>query len=268
MNDIPRFLTIGLCLVLIGCTSESGAPEENAGTEATPAIAASSALDILDRGLEAHGGLETWHSYSSLEYDVDRGGKVEHHLIDLKNRKLLQIGDAYSFGFDGKDAWVAPQLAAFSGSARFYNGLDFYFFGIPFLLADPGTKRELLGRVMIGGDSYDAVKVSFDAGVGGSPDDYYIAHFDTETGLMRVLLYTVTYRSQEPNENYNGRVYEEWQEVGGMMVPGKITSAPWDNEARTLGEPGRETFYKNVQFRAEPPDAMKFARPDVSEVEE
>ncbi|MFK7848182.1 MAG: DUF6503 family protein [Rhodothermales bacterium] len=267
MSEVLRFLSIILCLVLIGCTPESSTPG-NTSAEATPALADSSAFDILDSGLHAHGGLETWQSYGSLEYDVDRGGKVEHHLIDLKNRKSLQIGDTYSFGFDGKDAWVAPGLDAFSGNARFYNGLDFYFFGIPFLLADPGTKRDLLGRVMIDGDEYDAVKVSFDAGIGGSPDDYYIAHFDTDTGLMRVLLYTATFRSQKPSENYNGRIYEEWQEVGGLMVPAKITSAPWDNETRRLGKAGRETVYKNVQFLNEQPDAVKFTRPDTSEVEE
>ena len=59
--------------------------------------------------------------------------------------------------------------------------MDFYFFGMAFVFADPGTNHESLGSVDINGEPFDAVKISFDAGTGASSDDYYIAHFDPQT---------------------------------------------------------------------------------------
>ena len=261
------FLLAGLCLVRAGCESPNASQADSSTGDVEQVPVASAEDDALDRGIAAQGGLTTWHTYHTLEYEQVQGNRRVQHLIDLQTRKTLQTGEAYQLGYDGNDVWVAPSLDAFPGNPRFSNGLDFYFFAIPFVLADPGTNREPLGRVMVDGAEYEAVKISFDAGVGASPDDYYIVHFDAETHRLHVLLYTVTYRSREPNENYNARVYEEWQEVGGLVLPRKVTSYRWDNEQRRLGEKRRETYYDNVKLSTERPDAMLFAPPEGAEID-
>ncbi len=258
-------LLAGLCLVMAGCEPSQNASQAEGSTGEAPAP--SSVQDALDRGIAAQGGLATWHSYHTLEYEQVQGDRRVQHLIDLHTRKTLQTTEAYQFGYDGTDVWVAPNLDAFPGNPRFSNGLDFYFFAIPFVLADPGTNREHLGRVTVDGAEYEAVKISYDAGVGASPDDYYIVHFDPETHRLHLLLYTVTYRSQEPNENYNARVYEEWQEIGGLVLPRKMTSYRWNSEQRRLGEKRRETVYDNVRLSTEKPDATRFARPEGAEID-
>jgi len=114
---------------------------------------------------------------------------------------------------------------------------------------------------MIDSVEYDAVKISFDTGVGESPGDFYIAHFDTETHRLRFLLYTVTYFSGESNENYYGRMYDEWQEVGGLLLAAKTQSYSWDPEKRQLNEAGGVTTYSNIEFETQPPDDSMFAPP-------
>lgn len=242
-----------------GCTT----PQE----EATPDASSSTVepQDALDKGIVAHGGLERWQSFGALEYDVARGDMQQNHLIDLYSRRTRQASETFTLGYDGTDVWVAPNLEAFRGNPRFFIGLDFYFFALPFVLADPGTKREDLGRVTVNGVVYDAVKISYDDGVGESPDDYYIPHFDPETGQMRLLLYTVTFRSQEPNENYGARMYEEWQTVEGLVVPKTVVSYRWDSEQYQLGDRRGETVYNNVSFSTEQPDDTVFAPPAESE---
>ncbi len=256
-KNVFRSLTVAAaCVILAGCvqpTQEEEAPKQDVPT---------ATADILDKSLIAHGGLETWQSFGTLEYDITKGENEGHHLIDLKTRSTLQSGEQYVLGFDGENVWVSPDLDAFSGNPNFSVGLDFYFFGIPFVLADPGTNRELLGDVVFDGTTYEAVKISYNDGVGASAGDYYIAHFDKDTHLLKYLLYTVTYFSQEPNENYYARAYEEWEEVEGLLLPKRMAAYSWDNETRTLGEKRNEAVFNNITLETQQPDKSAFAKPD------
>lgn len=223
-------------------------------------------MDTLDRGIQAHGGLDTWWSYGTLEYDYSKGDMTEHHLIDLHSRKLLLTGNGYTIGFDGEEVWISPGMDAFSSGPRFYSSLNFYFFGLPFLLADPGTIRHPLGLKSVGDETFDVVKIGYEEGVGDSPDDYYVAHFDTASGMMDLLLYTVTYRSQEPSERYNARVYE-WQHVQGMTVPAKISAYRWNGEDGTLGDHRSDGLFTNVTFSKDRPDESLFTMPEGAEID-
>lgn len=218
--------------------------------------------DALDRGLAAHGGLDTWQSYGMLEYDLVQGDEGDHQMIDLHTRKVLVANDTYKIGFDGENVWITPGMDAFGGSPRFYSSLYFYFFGIPFVLADPGTNREDLGQRTVAGKTYDVIQVTFGNGVGDSPDDAYLPHFDPETHQLAMLLYTATYRDQEPSDSYNALVYDEWQEVGGLLVPKKMTFHRWDNDQQQLGEPRGERVFNNVRFEQAAPDPSRFAMPE------
>ena len=46
------------------------------------------------------------------------------------------------------------------------------------------------GRVQIDDQDYEAVKISYNDGIGASPDDYYIIHLDPKTYQLKVLLDT------------------------------------------------------------------------------
>ncbi len=79
----------------------------------------------------------------------------------------------------------------------------FYFFGMPFVFADPGVKQEALGQKDFQGQKYDVIKITFAAGTGDAPDDYYIAYVDPASGQLKLSVYVVTYASDP--ERQTGR---------------------------------------------------------------
>lgn len=218
----------------------------------------------MAKALEAHGGIARWESFGTLEYDLknsmlDTFG-IEHQLIDLWSRKVLLTTGHYKIGYDGQEVWITPNLEANGPmSPRFYHNLIFYFFGIPFLLADPGINYEDLGLVTVAGKPYEAVKVTYKPNVGDSDKDIYVAHFNPETHQLELLLYTVTYFSGEKHENYNALVYDQWQTIDGLVVPQSMKGYKYESD--TLGELRYAVEFTNVGFKAAQPDAAVFAMP-------
>ena len=126
--------------------------------------------------LKAHGGLDKWRSFKTLEYDLLHDGDstpAEHYTLDLLNRKDLTVADSFKIGFDGKEVWVAPNKGAFKGrSARFYHNLYSYFLTIPFIVSDPGVIYSN-DTLTVDGKLYDVINVNFETGIGDADKDAY-----------------------------------------------------------------------------------------------
>lgn len=100
--------------------------------------------------------------------------------------------------------------------ARFYISTPFYFFGIPFVFADPGVHAESLGEKVLNGRAYDVVKFTYDENVGDTPEDNYVADFDSTTHRLHVVHYIVTYPAFRGGKSISelerhALVYDEWQ---------------------------------------------------------
>lgn len=223
--------------------------------------------ELLQKALEAHGGLDKWNSYVTLQYDkVSIDGSVENQLINLNNRKVLINRDSVKIGFNGKEVWVSPNLEAYGqGSARFYHNLHFYFFGIPFLLADPGINYEELGNVSIDSVDYKALKITYNEGVGDSDEDVYIAHFDPDTHQLKLLLYTVTYFGEDGSPRYNALKYDQWQDVDGLLLPKQYIGYVYENGS--LGKKRYSATFNNVSLSIESPSDSTFQMPDNAEID-
>lgn len=236
------FLVACLLFVAAGC-----APDEPDST--------------LEWGLAAHGGTQQWGAQARLSYTLDRGSGPEQQTIDLWNRRIRWEGDGFTLGFDGDSAWVAPDPEAFgSGNPLFYSSLYFYFFAMPFVLADPGTDHEDLGTVHINGQPYRAVKVTYEPGTGASPDDAYIAHFDPESGRLRYLLYTVTFTSGQPSERYSALEYPDWQDVQGLSVPTTLVGRRWYPDGDSIAGDRYRVTFTDIRFSDQPaPDSLFLA---------
>jgi len=237
--------------LLLACSTPQVPISQSIGNQPLP--------EILKAALEAHGGLDQWSKMNTLKYTIERNDKPEQHLIDLKSRKVLLTHDDYKLGFDGKEVWVTPNLEAFGkGSPRFYHNLIFYFYAIPFVLADPGINYEVLPQKEIEGQTYNVLKISYNEGVGDAPDDYYIAHFNTETNLMDWLLYTVTYYSGEKSEKFNALKYD-WQEMNGLKIPSKLTGYKYEDGQITDFRYSR--LFKEVSISTQTSNSSIFEMP-------
>jgi uncharacterized protein DUF6503 len=224
----------------------------------------------LDRSLEAHGGLTKWRGFAAVEYDLSwetaGGEKKDHQLFDLQTRDGLITSDKYTLGKSGAEVWVKPGLEALDGTPpRFYMGTPFYFFGMPFVFADPGAKQESLGKKTFQGKEYDAVKITFAGGTGDTPEDYYVAYIDPATAHLKMVYYVVTYpalRKGRPLAQLEPHaiVFDEWQTVNGLLVPKSAPFYHWTG-SEIEGKPLGTLRFSAVHFLKEAPAASKFEKP-------
>lgn len=236
----------------------------------SPVWASTLSAEPLDKCLEAHGGLAKWKSYGTVEFDQTwtsaKGVKKDHQLFDLHSRSGLITSDQYSLGAANGEVWVKPALDALGGTPpRFYMWTPFYFFGMPFVFADPGAKQEALGKKMFQGQEYEAVKITFQKGTGDSSDDFYVAYVDPTSQQLKLVSYVVTsalVRKGRPIDQLepHALVFQEWQEAGGLRVPKRGSFYKWANE-NVEGEPLGVMEFSNVQFSEKPPDSAKFNQP-------
>ncbi len=173
--------------------------------------------------LDAHGGLAQWRAQRTLSFELAHEDDRELHTVDLWSRRDRVETGAYSLGYDGEGTWLLDPEKQYEGNPEFYHNLMFYFYAMPFVLADDGIRYETAEELVFEGKNYPGLRISYGAEVGVSPDDEYFIHYDPETGQMAWLGYTVTYFSEEPSDDFRWIRYDDWTRVGGLLLPASIT---------------------------------------------
>ena len=249
---------LAVLVLLMSCQSQSkkdGTSDESIDMPKTNHYTTS-----ISNVLEAHGGIETWHSMKQLSFDKG----IEHHQIELKSRKVRVASPSWSMGSDGNDVWISPAENDYKGDPRFYHSLYFYFFSMPFVLGDPGVIYEDVEDRELLGETYKGIKISFGTGVGDSPKDNYVLYYHPETNEMAWLMYTVTFRTQETSDRFNLIKYSDWEEFDGVKLPTKLV---WYNHKDgVVGEPRNEVLFTNIQITKDIPDASLFQMPTDAKV--
>lgn len=259
-------------IVLPACTAD--APEsDQADTTSTESTAeVPDAPSALHDAWEAHGGLDTWQAQRQLQYTLSRttGDTTtrDEQLIDLHTRKVRITNGDFVLGFDGESAWVEPSLEAFpyDYSPRFYTSTYFYFFAMPFVLADDGVVASDDGTATIDGTEYRVTEIRYEDSVGDSPDDVYVVYTNADTGELGLVRFSVTYGDRDPSEPNTALVYTDFATDSGITLPVEGRYHAWNNG--DLGDPlGPEFALSDVQFSTDAPDADLFAIPDEAEVD-
>ena len=173
----------------------------------------------LAKIFQKHGGIELWKKQKTLSFN--KGDEV--HSVDLHSRKIVINSPNYSLGFDGIDIWLREaKEKSFKSRKDFYYNLYFYFYAMPFVLADDGIIYEKVNDLVFEGKNYPGIKISFKANVGLSPDDNYIIYYNKETYQMEWLAYTVTFDSKKPSNKFNIIKYRDWKKVNNLLLPKSI----------------------------------------------
>lgn len=174
----------------------------------------------LSTVFERHGGLEAWRKMRTLSFNLNN----EAHTIDLNTRKTIINAATYSLGYDGKEVWLKEYgNFTFKKNKNFYYNLYFYFYAMPFVLADNGIIYEKTADLIFEGREYSGYKISYKNNIGSSPDDNYKIYFDKETFQMKWLAYTVTFSAKKPSDSYNLIHYHSWKKEQGILLPQQIT---------------------------------------------
>jgi hypothetical protein len=238
--------------LLTGC-GES--PKETKGSDneitLTPIVSEKSYPEALNKVFEAHGGLNKWKKQQTLSFRMPKDEETsETHTIDLYSRKDRVEGPSYSLGYDGEQVWLADKASSFESDPVFYHNLMFYFYAMPFVLADDGIVYRTVDDLVFEGKNYPGIRISYKSGVGSSPKDEYYLYYEPDTHIVAWLGYTVTYFSDAPSDDLHWIRYDNWMDVNGLLLPGSMT---WYNyEGRTIKDAGDTASFNNVMLSEDP----------------
>lgn len=202
------------------------------------ALAASrnpAAEEVVGRMIEAHGGYAKWSAAPTVRFQDrfrrpgDPQESVSRVTVELGSRRAYidLPGAGGRMAWDGEKAW--SENWSLPVPPRFFALLNYYFLNLPWLTRDPGVNLGPPGTAAIPGDptAYVTVKMTFEPGVGDTPDDYYLLYIHPETHRLRACRYIVTYAAVLPE----GRsatpehllVFDQLAEVDGLLVPTRYT---------------------------------------------
>tara|TARA_R110002096_G_scaffold432089_1_gene648256 strand:+ start:3744 stop:4535 length:792 start_codon:yes stop_codon:yes gene_type:complete len=215
----------------------------------------------ITKVFDAHGGLDTWNTMKSLEFTMKKPDGDEITTTDLKNRSSLIEMPNHMVGFDGETVWLKNKdTVQYKGNPKFYNNLMFYFYAMPFILADDGINYEDVDPLVFEDKIYPGIKISYESGVGESPEDEYILYYDSQTHQMTWLGYTVTYFSKEKSKEFHFIKYSNWQTVDGLALPETLTWYNYENNLPTTKR--NDLQFTDIKLSKETPDADIFEVPE------
>ena len=254
-------------LILIGCKEAPKTLEERDSSRDKVEVDSPNPYpETLGRVFEAHGGLEAWKSYRYLSYEIPKGEEVEKHEVDLYSRKDVVKTKEYEMGFDGKDVWILDPEGIYKGDPVFYHNLMFYFYAMPFVLADEGIVYFETEPLHFEGKAYPGVGIRYHSGVGTSPEDEYFLYCDPETFMMAWLGYTVTYGTGRTSEDVHWIRYDDWVSVAALKLPGSIS---WYTVDEGLPSALRNTLeFREAVLRESPAEPSLFEKPKEAEIRE
>ncbi|WP_298883461.1 DUF6503 family protein [uncultured Polaribacter sp.] len=218
---MKKIVLLLIVLVAFSCKNES---KKKVKSEGFVTIKKENFPEEFGKIFEKHGGIKAWRKTQVLSFNIGE----EVHTVDLKSRKTIINSPKYSLGFDGKEVWLDEvEKGNYKGNPNFYYNLYFYFYAMPFVLADDGIIYEKTQDLEFEGINYPGYKISYKSNVGTSPDDNYFVYYNPKTYQMEWLAYTVTFRSKKTSDNLNWIKYKEWENVNGLVLPKKIS---WYNK--------------------------------------
>ena len=190
---------------------------------------------LIQHMAQAHGGLEAWRAAPTVSFtDEFRQGDAETGRVSvvtveqgLRRAYIDYPGTEMSLAWDGERAW--SENWANPAPPRFYALLNYHFANLPWLAHDPGVVLSEFGTGTLPDDptEYQTVKITYEAGTGDTPNDYYRLYVDPETHLLKAVDYIVTYKALLPegvdSTPPNTLVFDEFQTVAGLVVPKHYT---------------------------------------------
>lgn len=185
-------------------------------------LGASEAGKIVWNAMEAHGGLAKWYANGPISFRFNYqplNGKTprdSYQTVDTWSNRAVHTSATDStahFGWTGEQAWVkAKDSTDFAYDTKFWALTPLYFYGQPFVLNGEGVNLELLSEKTYKEQKQDVVKVTFDAGTGDAPDDYYILYFSKDSHKLAAIRYIVSYPEYFKD---GGHAPEKFMEVVG-----------------------------------------------------
>ncbi|GGG48931.1 hypothetical protein GCM10011414_18400 [Croceivirga lutea] len=221
MKYTIAFFIISVCM--LSCNQKKTQETTDQTSKKIEEISTQDYPEAIHNVFEAHGGIDNWRKQQTLSYILPKPGNPETHTIDLIKRFDKITSEDFDLGYDGSKPWVLAKDENYEGNVDFYHNLMFYFFAMPFVLADDGIIYTPTEPIKFEGIQYPGIKISFNDGVGTSSKDEYYVHYNSQTNQMEWLGYTVTYRTGETSDKVNWIRYNDWGTYNTLKLPNSIS---------------------------------------------
>ena len=252
-------IALSLAMTLTFCTQQTPA-------WANPAESAQATANRFAHPIETAHGLAAWQAQKAVQANITITFGSQEHLKGQMTfettggRVRMQLAEDTVLVFDGQDAWISPANAARDG-ARFDLLTWPYFVAAPMKLRDPGTHIQELGAVPLHQHPTPAAKLTFDQGVGDSPDDWYILYRDQTSHHLVAMAYIVTYGkdTQEAEKEPHAITYDGFETIDGVVVSTQWKFWHWSPDRGVHGEPMGQAVLSDIRFVE--PGPKTFAKP-------
>ncbi len=199
---------------------------------------------MLLRAIVAHGGLDAWHNAETSHYVWGFTGslttrmvahnRIRHVYHDVLSTDGEVLSDGGQMVWDGTQAWVFPDSLPIR--PRFMATTGYYFQSIPFILADPGVRYELMPPALLDSTEHHILRATFDDGVGDASGDHYTLYIHPETYVVNAIRYRSTFGQGRPpiddNMSENLLYYMDYVTVDGLTVPTRFEAYEFMNGAK------------------------------------
>ncbi|MBV7267908.1 DUF4292 domain-containing protein [Winogradskyella luteola] len=252
-------------IVFVSCKNEVKVKSTEIETVTKEDITTSIYPESITKVFDAHGGIDNWNKMKTLSFTMEKPNGKEVTTTNLQTRAELIDTPTYTMGYDGNNLWVNEKDEnEYKGNAKFYKGLMMYFYAMPFIIGDDGIIYEEVEPLIFEGKSYPGILISYEAEVGVSPDDQYVVYYNSETGQMEWLSYTVTFGKEGKSDNFKYIRYNDWQEINGLVLPKRISWYNYENNVPT--ELRNTIVFKDVMLSEKAPDDTIFKMPEGGKV--
>lgn len=229
------------------------------------------AAQIVDAMIAAHGGMARWASAPTVTFEdefipagAESGGRSVVTVEQGRRRAYIDFpGTEMRMSWDGERAWSENWAVPYP--PRFLALLNYHFLNLVWLAKDPGVILGEPGTARLWDDPTDylTVKITYAAGVGDTPRDYYLLYVHPETHRLKACEYVATYRAILP-EGVSSTpphvlVYDDVATVAGLVVPTRYTVYQHDRSVFAVSKIHRWSFGEPFDLgRMTPPAGAVF----------
>lgn len=220
---------------------------------AGPSYANKESQRIIEKMVEAHGGLQKWQSAPAISFDNIMHNNyhqknefawwVAHETIDQKSRKVIQHWpfQKAAIGYDGEQVWTQNWRKA--NAPTFMVHFFYYFVNLPWITQDDNAILSAVKTFKWPGQETELyeVKLTFSEppGVGKASNDYFVLYINPESHLITGYQYAVGYRPQLDVMNVPKdrdlfgpmwRLITQYENVDGLVFPSAFRTMPEPDE--------------------------------------
>ncbi len=246
-------------LLAVACTNEKPKTVETPTVAEQPVEATETPIvaeqkNAIVRGIEEAHNKQAFLSKQAVSFDLllmFRGkerlkGKMTLSTDSEKGR--IDFADGKKLYYNGNEVAYSEGFGE-AKKVRFDAYTWSYFFLFPYKLSDPGTKWQAYESEQSGEAKHLTQKLTFEAGTGDDPEDWYIVYANKENNLIDYAAYIVTANKtrEEAEKDPHAISYSDYEMVDGVSMAKTWKFWGWQSDKGLTDQLGEATL-TNIQF--------------------